>query len=233
MNEIIKSLIECVTSQAKVGEKFSRLTVIRVGRTDKPRRYYAICDCECGKSDIPVQIARLKSGKTKSCGCFNKDQKTTHGLYYMPIYQRWAAMMDRCFNTKRNNFSEYGGRGITVCDRWKTPENFTSDMSASFSEELQLDRIDTNGNYSPENCRWISQIENLGNRRNTVMITYKGETKNIQQWSESTGISKKNISTRYCEYGWSAERTLTTPALSKSECARIANAASQVAKGLP
>lgn len=233
MNEIIESLTDCITAQAKPGDIYTRLTVKRVGRTNNPRRYYAICDCECGKTNIPVQIARLKSGSTKSCGCFNRDQKTKHGLYSLPIYQRWATMMDRCFNTKRNNFSEYGGRGITVCERWKSPENFILDMSASFSEKLQLDRIDTNGNYCPENCRWVSQIENLNNRRNTVMISYNGETKSIREWSELTGISKKNISTRYCEYGWSAERTLTTPALSRTECAKIANAASQLAKNHP
>lgn len=233
MNLLIENLIPIVTSQAVIGQKYNRLTVTKTGRTNNPIRYYAICTCDCGKTDIPVQIARIKNGTTKSCGCFNRDNKTTHGLYYQPIYQRWYGMMDRCYNVDKNNYSDYGGRGITVCPEWHDPNKFISDMQSSFSEELQLDRRDTNANYNLENCRWITQKENLDNRRNTVMITYQGITQSLLQWSKEFGINRKLLAKRICERKWSPERAFTTPALSKTECAKVANAASQIKKLSP
>lgn len=221
----LKTLTPCQSKQASVGDIFGRLTVLHIGRTSAPVRYLAVCSCECGISGFAVQVARLKSGRTKSCGCFIRDSKLTHGLYYEPLYKRWFSMMSRCYKTSTSNFSDYGGRGIKVCERWLDAETFIADMSASFKQYLQLDRIDNNKDYSPENCHWVSQSENLSNRRNTVMVTHMGVTQSISAWSKQTGIPRRLLACRIGEYGWSAERALTTPVLSHSERGKIARAA--------
>lgn len=218
-----KDLIPCQSNQLEIGKTYSRLTIKAIGRTAS-RSYYAVCDCECGTKDIAVRIDGIRKGSTKSCGCFTKDRLKTHGLSGNPVFRRWIAMMARCYNPNHPSYPNYGGRGIKVCQRWHDPKNFVSDMNDGFNPSLQLDRIDSNGNYSKSNCRWISQRKNLDNKRKTHRVSYNGHSLTVNEWSKKTGISAKLIRKRIFERQWEVERALTTTPLSKHECAKIASA---------
>jgi hypothetical protein len=153
----------------------------------------------------------LKSGHTKSCGCFSveagKERATTHGKSKTQIYSRWAGIIARCYDEAQISYPRYGGRGIKVCDRWrKSFENFYADMG-DVPIGRQIDRIDNNGDYSPENCRWVSVIDNARNRRTTKMLTYEGRTAPLAVWAEEIGIPLTRLSRRIRE-GWSPEEAL-------------------------
>jgi hypothetical protein len=151
--------------QNLTGQKFGRLTVIAFDHKTGTS-YYWRCECECGKLKA-VRYSHLKSGETKSCGCHSRSLHTTHGLTLHKIYPLYDAMRNRCYNSKDAGFKHYGGRGITMCDEWKSDR--TKFLSWAFEngwqEGLQLDRINNDGNYSPENCRFVTPRENSLNRR--------------------------------------------------------------------
>lgn len=220
-------LLPFVTARMKPGDRFGLLTVTRVGKT-KTGAHYAICDCDCGTKNRPVQMARLVNGKTIACGCQNGPSKITHGLSKTPLYGRWLGMHSRCYDNRNASYENYGGRGIVVCDRWHKLEAFVEDMSPGFAVHLQLDRIDTNGNYSPDNCRWATAAENTDNTRRSIFVEYNGQRRTFREWSAIVGIPRKLLTKRVIERGWSVEAALTTPVLSRAETARIANAASRI-----
>lgn len=222
-------LIPITTSRASVGDRFGRLTIRALGRCEK-RRYYAVCDCECGTQGRIIQLAKLVSGATVGCGCMSGEHLRTHGQSRHPAFWRWQSMMQRCYSESHPSYRLYGGRGISVCDRWHDPIAFIDDMGASFSEELEIDRINTDGNYEPSNCRWVTKAENRDNRRITHFETYKGERLPLRVWAERLGIPLKLLAKRIYERGWPVERAFETPVLAKSEIGKIANAASQQAR---
>jgi hypothetical protein len=136
----------------------------------KNNRTYWYCRCSCGQQKA-VAGQNLQRGDTKSCGCLALEIRTKHGLSSHPMKIRWSAMNDRCFKPSNVRWNSYGGRGITVCDRWSRYrpnglKNFINDMYSTFKEGLELDRIDVNGNYEPSNCRWATSSENAKNRQN-------------------------------------------------------------------
>lgn len=175
----------------------------------------ALFKCKCGKEFIS-QIISVKKKSTKSCGCLHIKEtlnmcnnNKTHGQGNHPLYQVWSAMKYRCFNVNSVEYKNYGGRGITVCDRWLDINCFLEDMYPSYIKGLQLDRINVNGNYEPSNCRWITAKQNSNNKRNNRFVSYNGETKTISQWSEKTGIPYMVIFNRLVN--WSVEEALTLP----------------------
>lgn len=159
--------------------------------------------------------ANLKKGTTVSCGCFQKEQmskraterQTKHGMATTPTYRTWAGMLARCHKDESPSYPSYGGRGIQVCERWKKFESFCEDMGERPADST-LDRIDSNGNYEKDNCRWATNAEQHANKRNSVKITYNGETRTPAEWSQITGIDKRLIRER-ARYGWDAARILT------------------------
>lgn len=195
------------------GKKFGRLTVIEMA-AEKMKSGEAkwVCRCDCGTSRL-VPSYRLRSGRTKSCGCLAREQvasrNTKHGMFGTRIYRIWSGMMTRCTNENAINYADYGGRGIKVCDAWQQFENFYADMCDGYRDDLSLDRIDGDGDYRPDNCRWETATRQQRNRRNTVFIELNGRRQSLADWADETGIPAGTLSERL-RRGWSAERALTT-----------------------
>lgn len=134
----------------------------------------------------------------------------THGLSKHPLYLTWFQMLERCYNEKHVHFDNYGGRGISVCDRWQDVKNFIADMGLK-PEGTTLDRIDNNGNYEPSNCRWARAKEQARNRRDNFLVTAFGKTKTLVEWSELTGLQAQLIKQRVRK-GVPCELALSIPA---------------------
>lgn len=149
------------------GQKFGKLTVVKRAENVK-RKVYWDCVCECGESKTIVSSSII-GGHTKSCGCLKAETigniRATHRMSNTTEYNSWRAMVERCTNQKYRYYHEYGGRGIKICDRWKSFANFISDMGEKPSPKHSIDRIDVDGNYEPSNCKWSSQSEQCKNRR--------------------------------------------------------------------
>lgn len=189
------------------GQKFGRWEVL--GRAEK---LHWICRCECG-TEKPVDGGSLRRGDTKSCGCLRVGSRTTHGLKSHPLYGVWSTMRRRCENPNTEKYRVYGGRGIKVCERWKNFQNFYDDMSPTYVQGLQIDREDNDGDYSPDNCRWVTNRQNSRNRGNLRLLTFKGMTMCLAEWAEEVGISRGCLSLRINRRGWTVEEALTTPPL--------------------
>lgn len=172
-----------VFAEDMVGRKFGRLTVLRKDGETKERKHRVkwLCRCDCGVT-TSVYTSNLLKGITKSCGCLFKERVTSHGLSKSKIYRTWASMISRCKYDNFPSYPWYGGRGIKVCDRWKKFENFYDDIGKFKKPGTQLDRIDTNGNYEPSNCRWVTPHENNLNKRNNVFVTINGIKKRWVEW---------------------------------------------------
>jgi len=195
-----------------VGQTFNRLTVLARSENDKHGNRRWECKCECGEV-THVLSRQLFSGHTKSCGCFNRDQTTKHGLHKSSEYGIWAQMIDRCYNpNKGGGYDRYGGRGITVCDRWRNSfSDFYADMGPRPSMQHTIDREDNNGPYSPENCKWATWHEQYRNRRQTVWIEFNGEKLCQKDWCRRYNIDDATFTARI-KRGWPLERALTEPA---------------------
>lgn len=124
------------------------------------------------------------------------------------IYRIWSGMMQRCYNPDCISYSRYGGRGIKVCDGWHLFRNFEADMGKNYRDNLSLDRIDFNKDYKMSNCKWSTRKEQANNRRDNRLVTMGGVTKNIQQWSETTGLPYMTIYMRLFKYNWPVNKAL-------------------------
>lgn len=196
----LSNLQGCAMSKVKdlTGQTFNRLTVVATSNRVQKNRPRYLCQCSCG-TQLTVDHYHLLSGHTSSCGCAKIDQHTTrlrtHGQSKSSEYKSWVGMKDRCLNPNIKAFKDYGGRGITICDRWLLSfENFLSDMGPKPSPDLTLDRIDVNGNYEPLNCRWLSKPDQNRNTRATVKLTYSGETMSTSEWAVRLCIPQTTLS---------------------------------------
>jgi len=136
--------------------------------------------------------------------------KTIHGMYGTPEYRSWQHMKSRCFNPNHKNYLDYGGRGIKVCDLWLNFENFLADMGLKPTAKYSIDRIDNDGDYCPDNCKWSTQTEQVNNRRSNRLITIDDVTLTIAQWAKKMGFGKKVIGDRL-KLGWSEFDAVMTP----------------------
>lgn len=184
------------------GERYGRLTVLGEYSRNSHGTYFWKCRCDCGNECV-VRGDNLKSGDTKSCGCFAAECKppttVTHGMSRTKLYQVWVAMKQRCENPNDENFDRYGGRGIAVCDEWKQFEPFMEWALANGYVEgaVDLDREDNDQGYSPDNCRFIKHRENLRNTHRKVHDTIRGEDMTLSEAAERYGIPYRLIYQRY------------------------------------
>lgn len=201
------------------GEKYNKLTALREAGRNTSGKIQWECECECGNIIVAV-ASHLRSGNTKSCGCLQREKARkrflSHGDAKTPFYKVWNNIMSRCHNENSVNYAYYGGRGIAVCERWHTYENFKEDMLESYlkhkeeNHNTSLERIDVDKGYSPCNCKWVTMTEQGSNRRRNKMITFNGVTKTLAEWSHETGLDWTTIRSRIERYDWSIEKALTT-----------------------
>lgn len=196
------------------GQQFEKLKVLKRVTNDKKGNSRWLCLCNCkNKSKIIALGFNLKRNHTKSCGCLAKYNALKHGhrknRETTREYRSWCDMIQRCTNPKHKYWKNYGGRGITICQRWLKPENFIRDMGEKPSE-CTLERINNEKRYSPENCCWATREKQARNKRNNVYITHDGKTQLLVEWVEETGIPEHIIRWRIT-HGWIPEKALTTP----------------------
>lgn len=191
------------------GERYERLVVIERAPNAGPKDTNArwVCRCDCGRAVIAYG-QDLAREKFKSCGCLNAERITKHGMATLPVYRVWIQMRSRCRNPNDDSFHNYGGRGIMVCPEWENFGTFHKDMGPR-PKGCTLDRIDNNGPYSKENCRWATYKEQLNNRRNNRMLTVFGRTQTFSQWADECGIPWTTLRSRIERYGWPLEQAVT------------------------
>lgn len=192
------------------GQRFGRLSVI--GRAEdkatgsKPKVMWR-CRCDCGKETI-VWSSSLIQGTTVSCGC----RKTKHGYANKErLYQTWKNMRRRCYDQSNKRYAQYGGRGITICPEWDDYAVFRFwAMSNGYRDDLSIDRIDVDGNYCPENCRWATTTEQMNNMTRNRILSFGGKSMTMSEWAKDLGISYGTMNHRV-QRGWSMERISDTP----------------------
>ncbi len=191
------------------GKKFERLTVIRRAANYAGGDARWVCICDCGK-ELIVPSRRLRNGLSRSCGCL-----FYHRLSNSLTYQSWAAMKRRCLRPDCDHYHDYGGRGITICERWLGKDGFTtflSDMGERTSRNHSIDRIDNDGNYEPGNCRWATAKEQRQNQRTGRMgkfIEFNGTRQCIKAWANAVGLEEATLYKRISR-GWPLEEALNS-----------------------
>jgi hypothetical protein len=201
------------------GQQFGRWRALRLVESSRTGLTRWECRCECGTVKL-IHAGSLKNGHTQSCGCLKKEiQRTlalTHGHAGVgnrtPTYECWCGMLNRCLDSEGYNYKCYGGRGITVCERWSSENgfaNFLADMGEK-PKGMIIDRKNKNGNYEPRNCRWATRTQQARNRHDTITLTRDGETHPLAEWAELLGIKSGTIHMRLWR-GCSDEEALRPP----------------------
>lgn len=190
-----------VVAENLTGRRFGRL-VVKCRKIIEKKNCW-LCECDCGNTVLIKTKTHLIRGRIKSCGCYNRDRITKHNSSYSDLYGVWHSMKNRCYNCNYRPYKNYGARGIVVCEQWKYNYQSFQDwaLSHGYKKGLSLDRIDNNGNYCPDNCRWTDVKTQSQNRRTTKFLTYDGKTLCLQEWAERIGIPPGRISWRLA-HGW-------------------------------
>lgn len=187
-----------------IGQRFGRLEVESVAYYDTRHRARVLCRCDCGRL-VNVQLSRLRSGDLKSCCCLLRDlarehaidRNTIHNGTGTRLFRIWTGLRQRCYNPRSKVYKDYGGRGIAICPEWETFIPFRDwALANGYRENLSIDRIDNDGPYSPSNCRWVTSAKQNLNKRNNVLVDYKGQLIPIAKASRLSGINRQTISSR-------------------------------------
>lgn len=201
------------------GEKFGRLTVVSHIGVRGRRRHFWRCECECGAFHEAASD-NLKKGRVTSCGgCYKPGSKNkTHGLSTSSTYHIWATMKARCYNPNNENFHRYGGRGITMCSRWRESfEAFLDDMGER-PKGHSIDRINNDLGYGPDNCRWATGADQMRNTRATRKLTLHGKVQTLTDWAKEIGISATGLQRRIDHLNWPLEKALTQKPKGAATC---------------
>lgn len=198
------------------GQRFGRLVVVSYAGLDKQNNALWSCACDCGNTKVAMSKS-LRSGMTISCGCARKGINSTHRQSGTRLYQIWNGMHQRTKNPNVERYANYGGRGIKVCQEWERFEPFLDWAFANgYQDDLTIDRIDVNGDYTPENCRWVSAKQQSRNTRRNHRYTYRGQSKTMGEWAEQFKIKPYTLKYRL-KSGWSIEKALETPVAEKTK----------------
>ncbi|MBU3186544.1 hypothetical protein [Clostridium estertheticum] len=198
-SDFLNKDMECFHKEDLSGKYFGRWKVLE--ETEKQGEHRAwICECQCSNKTVRSVLGiNLKSGKTKSCGCLNKEITTTHGKSGDRLYTIYNGMKARCNNKLNRDYHNYGARGIKVYSEWL--ENFMNfynwAINNGYQENLTIERIDVNGGYNPDNCTWITIQDQQLNKRKTFEIEYKGVAKTLSDWSRELNLGYKTLEYRY------------------------------------
>lgn len=198
------------------GMRFGWLTVVHREHAAQSKSVLWRCLCDCG-NEVVVSGGNLRSGHTKSCGCYRERVRPTlhkvHGLCRTRLYRIYHSMKKRCYNPNSQFYHRYGGRGIDICEEWLN--DFTAfyawALENGYAEGLSIDRIDNDKGYSPQNCRWVDGSTQRRNRADIREISYDGEKMCLSDAAAAAGLSDSAVRARVDRYGWSVEKALTTP----------------------
>lgn len=194
------------------GQKFGKLLVVS-REPSKNGRAMWLCKCECGNYTT-VKGNKLSTGHTKSCGCLQiyKASKLnrTHGESKTRLYKTWQGIKKRCYNTSNRDYIHYGGRGIAVCDEWRNSYLTFKDWAINngYSDNLTIDRIDVNGNYEPNNCRWVTMKQQARNSSHNRYVTINNKTHCLSEWCEILNLNYRNVLNRINNLGWTVSEAL-------------------------
>ena len=192
-----------------LGKKFHRWKVL------KNNNKIILCECECGNVK-DVLKGNLTSGKTKSCGCLAKElikkRLSTSASLNPKLYGVYYAMRNRCYNNKNKSYKNYGAKGVIVCEEWLSDYEifYKWSLEKGYAEGLTIERINYDGNYGPENCKWATRTEQGRNKSNNTLLKLKGETKTLVEWSEIIGVHRETLNRRYRK-NWSEEEMFYKP----------------------
>lgn len=213
-------------SENLAGKRFTSLTAIRRVENNKFGQVVWECKCDCGKT-VLVPSGKLKSGSTKSCGCYSrnlfKERAKTHGCSGNRLYTVWAGVLRRCSNPNTKEYCRYGGRGIKVCEAWKEYANFKTwaeiqgyDADAPRGKYM-VERIDNNGHYEPSNCKLATNKEQARNKRSNRIVLYNGKAMCLAEAAEQAGLPYYLVSERIIRLGWSDHAALNTPRAQRTQ----------------
>lgn len=202
---------EKVNDNKWIGQKYGRLTV--TGFVHKGKKWYWECTCKCGNSII-TQAYLVRNGHTSSCGCLQRERASeaslVHGQTNSRLYRIYNGMKNRCYNQKQQSYENYGGRGITICEEWL--KSFTAfeewSLSHGYADDLSIDRIDNNGDYSPKNCRWVTRTEQNENTRRNHLVTIGDRTQPLSAWVRERGLNYHTVSFRIHQKHMTPEQAL-------------------------
>jgi hypothetical protein len=184
-----------------IGQKFNRLTCIgpfevrNIKENNRNRNTdYIFCRCECGKEKY-YRLKLIRSGATKSCGCYNTDRVTSHKMSKTRLYVTWVGMKSRCYNSNTIRYSRYGGRGITICEAWiNSFESFKEwALNNGYTNKLTIERKNNDGNYNPENCIWVTMKQQGQNRNNSVKYLCFGQMLTVSAIAEKININRPSV----------------------------------------
>ena len=207
-----------VSPSCLIGCQFGRLTVVaNLGQAGRSHDTRWLCRCSCG-GEKAVLASHLKDGHVRSCGCLRREtnairnkENAKHGLSQHRLFHIWTGMKNRCLVPTSRAYRRYGGRGITVCDEWKSDfyAFYLWSIKNGYAEELTIDRIDNNGPYAPSNCRWTTIYVQANNKSICKYIEFNGETHTIAEWARILGFPAATLGRRL--KNWDLETAMTKP----------------------
>jgi hypothetical protein len=195
------------------GVVFGMLTALKLTGLPKHKATW-LCQCECGATK-EIGANSLLRGHTESCGCLRAklmgDRFRKHGLHGSHEYWTWVDIRDRCRRQSHASYKNYGGRGISVCPQWDSYQTFYNDMGPRPSDKHSIERINNDGNYAPDNCKWATKYEQSRNKRQNVWVVVDGERMILKDAAVKFGVNYFVLHGRYCRRGWTIDRAIAEP----------------------